>query len=123
MSIKISATLAIVLLAACATRPPQPVPAAAPPTTHAQAVVGVLTAVPSAQQAAVNQDLIKRGYRARLNRGQIVYCRVEPVTGSRFESLNCQSEEQLQRVDQGDSPWQMRSAGGNRCGQVAEPNC
>jgi hypothetical protein len=123
MSIKLSALLATVLLAACATRPPQLVPAAAPPTTHAKAIVGGLAAVPPEQQAKVNQDLIKHGYRARLNRGQIVYCRVEPVTGSRFESLNCQSEEQLQRVEQDVSSWQMHSTGGPRCGQVSEPNC
>lgn len=81
--------------------------------------------MPAEQQAAVNQDLIKRGYRARLSRGEIVYCRVEPVTGSRFESLNCQSEEQLKRMEQdvGLSSWEMRSAGGSRCGQVGEPGC
>ena len=123
MSIKISATLAAVLLAACATRPPQSVPAAAPPTTHAKAVVGGLAAVPPEQQAAVNQDLIKRGYHARLNRGQIVYCRVEEVTGSRFESLNCDTEEHLKRMGQDASSWELHSAGGSRCGQVAQPNC
>jgi hypothetical protein len=122
VSIKLSATLTTALLAACATRPPQPAPVAAPPTSLAKATPAGFSAVPPEQQAAINQDLIKRGYRARLYRGGIVYCRVEPVTGSRFESLTCQSQEHLQRVDQ-DASWQMRSAGGSRCGQVGEPSC
>jgi hypothetical protein len=120
--IKISVTLAAALLAACATHPPAPAPTAVPPATHVKAIGGGLAAVPPEQKAAVNQDLIKRGYLARLYRGDIVYCREERVTGSMFQSLNCQSEEHLQTIEQNVSR-EMRTTGGSSCGHVGGPSC
>jgi hypothetical protein len=132
VSVKICAVLAIALLAACAAQPPQPVSAAAPPLqpvsaaapppTHAKAMSGALLAVPPEQRAAVNKDLVKRGYLARLYRGEIVYCREEAVTGSLFTSLNCQSEEHLQRLEE-NAAREMRQTGGSSCGHAGQPSC
>jgi hypothetical protein len=98
------------------------VPAAAPPTTYTKAISGGLVAVPPEQKAAVNQDLVKRGYRARLYHGEIVYCREEAVTGSMFTSLNCQSEEHLRRLEENVTR-EMRQSGGSTCGHTGQPSC
>jgi hypothetical protein len=62
-------------------------------------VAAVLAAAPStgggAPKSAVNTDLLKQGYRTGMRHGQLVYCRTEQLTGSRFKSDVCLSEGQV----------------------------
>ena len=47
------------------------------------------------QKTAINIDLVKQGYRTGMRHGQLVYCRTEQLTGSRFKSEVCMSEGQV----------------------------
>ena len=46
-------------------------------------------------KSAVNADLLKQGYRTGMHNGQLVYCRTEQTTGTRFKSQVCLSEGQI----------------------------
>lgn len=41
------------------------------------------------------QRFVRQGYRPSDYRGQLVYCREEPVTGSQFASRECLTREQI----------------------------
>jgi putative hemolysin len=40
--------------------------------------------------------LIKEGYRREIHQGEVLFCRSETLTGSRFSSNVCQSKEQIE---------------------------
>ncbi len=50
---------------------------------------------PTGAPGTVNGDLVRQGYRATLRRGQLMYCRAQQVTGSRFKSQVCLSEQDI----------------------------
>ena len=112
--------LLITVVCGCSTSPPRvpPSPAvAATPAAHpvsgqaAPTASPVLTAPgqsqpqassPTATAAtntpaslAIDPDLVKRGYHPAIRRGQRVYCRQEPVTGSRFTQTRCMTADQI----------------------------
>lgn len=98
---RVSISIAIVILSACAH---QPRPAADPPAGAAIPAPGIPgTASPVATNAPTtalppnlsNADLRRQGYRPTLRRGQLVYCRAEQVTGSRFRNQVCRSEQEI----------------------------
>jgi hypothetical protein len=45
--------------------------------------------------SGVNKGLVKQGYRATMKHGQLMYCRAEVVTGTRFKSNVCLTEAQI----------------------------
>ena len=55
----------------------------------------VATATAGAAQPGVNQDLVKRGYKAVSRRGELVYCRKDAVTGTAFRTNVCLTEFQI----------------------------
>jgi hypothetical protein len=69
-----------------------PAPSAAPATaaTPSAPAAGTKTA-----SSGVNQGLVKEGYRTTTKRGQIMYCRTEPITGTRFTNNVCLTETQI----------------------------
>jgi hypothetical protein len=114
-------TLIVAMLfvaSACATHrelaKPEPAPGKAPNTPSASAVpLGTAATAPSAAVPApsaalapataatktassgVNQGLVKEGYRTTTKRGQLMYCRTEAVTGTRFTNNVCLTETQI----------------------------
>jgi len=93
--------VSVLLTSACTTTQDKPAEKFAAKENEA-AVVNVKPAVaPSANQSAVNSDLVKRGYSVVKRNDQILYCRLEPVTGTQFKSNVCLTEGQLRnREDQ-----------------------
>ena len=106
--------LLLTAVSACSTPPPRVPPSptvAATPVVHPAAVQPTPTTTasstaagqPPAQTAATNTpaslaidpDLVKRGYHPAIRRGQRVYCRQEPVTGSRFSQTRCMTADQI----------------------------
>jgi hypothetical protein len=78
------------------------------PTTSANAalvapaVAGkVAPASSSGDQAdTVDQKIVARGYRARHVNGQVLYCRSETPTGTRFSNTVCLTAAQISQVEQ-----------------------
>lgn len=98
------------LIAACATQPPVPTPAAAAnpksPTSAGTVVAtsppaGTTTVAAAPAPDAVNQSYIKRGYRAIHRNGQLLYCQSQVLTGTHFQHTVCLSEAQLRAADMG----------------------
>ena len=86
--------ISFLVMAACAhdravTRHDSPVAtqASAPPATS--------SAAGDPAKPAVNKDLLKQGYRTAMRHGQLLYCRDQPITGTRFKSQVCMQEEQV----------------------------
>jgi hypothetical protein len=48
----------------------------------------------------VNQNYLKRGYQAVHRNGQLLYCRSETVSGTRFLSTVCETDAQLKAAEQ-----------------------
>jgi hypothetical protein len=71
---------------------PAPSAAPAPATTSTQSAA---TAGTKTASSGVNQGLLKEGYRATKKRGQLMYCRTEVVTGTRFRNNVCLTEAQI----------------------------
>jgi hypothetical protein len=69
-----------------------PAPSAAPATAATQSAPAASTA---ASSSGANQELVKEGYRATKKRGQLMYCRPEVVTGTRFRNNVCLTEAQI----------------------------
>jgi hypothetical protein len=97
--------LSVVAFSGCASRPagvPAQPPAAQPSAAQppaAQSAPG--TAQTSATDApAGNPDLIKQGYRVAMRRGEVVYCRKDMLTGTRFPSEVCLTEFQIKDISQ-----------------------
>jgi len=83
----------LLLVAACAHEH-------APMKPDATAGNGAAPSAPSqaaapAAAGAVNKNLVKQGYRTATFRGELVYCRMEQVTGTNFKKERCASESRL----------------------------
>jgi len=63
------------------------------------AVSAPAAALVSAQDG-VDPELVRQGYHAAQRHGQVVYCKEQPVTGSRFTTNVCLSAEQLKDREQ-----------------------
>jgi len=95
-------------LVSWADEPASPAPAAPSAATSATpaatAPAPSPTAAPAASAAAKvavdepDKRLLSMGYKVKKENGSYVYCRREPVVGSRFDKLVCGSAEQLQAV-------------------------
>jgi hypothetical protein len=103
--LRLTVGISILLIAACAhnraaVQPHAAAAKASGTSSGSPAVVPVSTAPAAATGTAggapkINVDLVKAGYRTGLRHGQIVYCRTEQLTGSRFKSEVCLSEAQV----------------------------
>jgi hypothetical protein len=96
--------ISCVLGASCASHAPmtQPVAAQAAPVPPADAPKPAMAAAPAATAAAPgdstvvpNKDLINRGFHLTQVKGQPMYCRSQPITGSNLRTTVCKSEAQL----------------------------
>jgi hypothetical protein len=89
-SMKVLLSLATILLAACAARPPTPDTKTVGPATATAA------ADESAQTAADRRFAEEtRGYKVVEKNGQKYYCRSERASGSNILTMNCFSENEL----------------------------
>jgi hypothetical protein len=106
--LRLTVGISILLVAACmhnraVVQPDAAAAKASGTAARSQAAVPVTadpaTAAPGtgngAPKRVVNADLLKQGYRTGLRHGQLVYCRTEQLTGSRFKSEVCLSEGQV----------------------------
>lgn len=67
----------------------------APNLTAASSTAANGTASTAAGQPAANQDLLKQGYKPVVRRGETLYCRKEMLTGSRFMTEVCLTQQQI----------------------------
>ena len=88
---------ALVLAACAGGAKPERRDGAAAPTAPA---VGSGRTLAPARGGAINQDLVRRGYRAQMHDGQIVYCRREAETGTRLASYVCRSEARIKSEEE-----------------------
>ena len=112
---KIATSMLLVWLAACTTPRAGPAPAAADPKGAPEFAVAASApaATPSSVAASaatpssagapaagvVNQNYVKRGYRAVHRNGQLLYCQSQIVTGSLFHDTVCLTEDQMRASD------------------------
>jgi len=73
------------------------------PTAPTSAAAASSSAPPASSTAAgssptVDRDLIKRGYKASLRDGEVVYCK-RTLTPDRFPVNRCYTEEQIKEID------------------------
>lgn len=99
--------LLLTVVSACSTPPlrvpPSPTAAATPaihptqptPIPVAPAQSQAQTATNTRASLPIDPDLVKRGYHPAIRRGQRVYCREEPITGSRFTQTRCMTADQI----------------------------
>ena len=92
------AFIVTLLFAVYATIPEQVSP---PPSK--QAAVSNQAAAASQETASVNNELVKKGYAVSKRHNQLMYCRAEAMTGTRFKSTVCQTEDQIM-VERGTLP-------------------
>jgi hypothetical protein len=64
-------------------------------TSTAGAPVAGAAAMSGSGSARADDNLLRKGYRAVNYRGELVYCRVESPTGSRFSRKVCLTREQI----------------------------
>jgi hypothetical protein len=91
--------LALSLMSACASPPPR-----APPTRQVLSgnqPAGAATSAPiqlpaDAPQADVDAAMRKRGYQPATSRGERVYCRSEPLTGSNLQARVCRTAKEIE---------------------------
>jgi hypothetical protein len=69
-------------------------PAATTPARSASANASTDNANP-----AVNETLLKRGYRPRLLNGQLKYCRSQVLTGTHFSNTVCLTQDEISATD------------------------
>jgi invasion protein IalB len=123
------ATVPVIVLAvlctACSTtrtppdagHPSSPLVAASAPGA-APAMSGAPAAVAPAAQDQVDPELIKQGYRAGHHNGQVVYCKEQGSTGSRFTSDVCLTADQL-KEQQRRAREEMQRIRQNGCGATS----
>jgi hypothetical protein len=116
------------LIAACATQQ-HVLPTAAGADPHlkiatdagaaANAPAGT-TPVSVAPAADVNEDLLKHGFKAIHQNGQLRYCRSEVLTGTHFPHSVCLTEAQLRASERGtqESLDKLNKAGGIDCSVI-----
>jgi hypothetical protein len=101
----LAAQVTLLILCGCVARPPAPAPynvvttanstpAATTPARSASANSSTDNANP-----AVNQTLVKRGYRPRQLNGQLKYCRSQVLTGTHFSNTVCLTQEEISAID------------------------
>jgi len=115
----------LLMLFGCVARPPTPAPdnvvTAANSTPAATTPARSASANSSTDNAnlAVNQTLVKRGYRPRRLNGQLKYCRSQVLTGSHFSSTVCLTQEEISATD-GNTKSDLDTLG--RAGRAICPN-
>jgi hypothetical protein len=73
-------------------------PASPPPATPSQPTKIVLE-----DKTLTNDEVAKLfadGYKPSTRNGEVVYCRKETVTGSRFKQMSCKTADQLKAITQ-----------------------
>jgi hypothetical protein len=73
-------------------------PPTSPPPTAAQPTRIVLE-----DKTLTNDEIAKlfaEGYKPSTHNGEVVYCRKETVTGSRFKQMNCKTADQIKQLTQ-----------------------
>lgn len=89
-------------------------PAAAVRTAAPEAPAGSTAAVPGGEEA--NQDLLKMGYKPVKVRGEVRYCRKEMLTGSRFTTEVCLTEDQINSMHKArEMQFAPPPCGGDQC--------
>jgi len=115
----------LLMLFGCVARPPAPTPSnvvsTANSTPAATAPARPATANSSTDNAnlAVNQTLVKRGYRPRQLNGQLKYCRSQVLTGTHFRNTVCLTQEEISATD-GNTKSDLDTLG--RAGRAICPN-
>jgi len=91
-------TIAVLLvgLAACSGTA-QKAPPAARTQAAAQSASPPVAAAPDGDSAGVDRSLVKDGYRVVRRNGQVLYCRSQSVTGTKFSSTVCLTAAQLRK--------------------------
>lgn len=97
--------ITLLLLFGCAAGPPSPPPRNAVTTVN-PAPAATAPAKPASANSstgnanlAVDQTLLKRGYRPRRLNGQLKYCRSQVLTGTHFSSTVCLTPEEISATD------------------------
>jgi hypothetical protein len=99
------------LVTACAHAPPATAPP--PAAANTQAAAAVAPAAANVKVASINapavpalsgndgvdQSLLKQGYHLGKHNGQVVYCKREAITGTRFESNVCQTADEIKEKE------------------------
>jgi len=93
--LRLTLGVSLLLVAACTHERAVIQPVAGPAAHHETAFAAATAPGATPSKPAVNNDLVKQGYRTGLRHGQLVYCRTEQLTGSRFKTEVCLSEGQV----------------------------
>jgi hypothetical protein len=86
------------LAVACTTRDQGAATVPPAPATPVNAVGAVTASATDAN--AVNENLVKRGYRTMRRNGQLLYCQTQTLTGTHFNNTVCLTEAQIRARDQ-----------------------
>ena len=113
------------MLLGCAAGPPAPTPHNV--ATTANSMPAAITPARSAGASsstdnanlAVDQTLLKRGYRPRQINGQLKYCRSQILTGTRFSNTVCLTQAEISAND-GNTQSNLDTLG--RAGRALCPN-
>ncbi len=127
----ITLVLLSILIAACAVRQRAPTPGPGPASNAApeggvaaSAPAGTTPppAAPVADHPTDNSnvpdpDILKHGYKAVQQNGQLLYCRSQILTGTHFPNTICLTEAQVKASDHGkqEALDQLGKAGGSDC--------
>ncbi len=115
----------LLMLFGCVAGPPAPTPYNVVTTANATPAASTPARSASANSStdnanlAVNQSLVKRGYRPRRLNGQLKYCRSQVLTGTHFSSTVCLTQEEISATD-GNTKSDLDSIG--RAGRAICPN-
>jgi hypothetical protein len=126
-SVKASLAVQVTLLIlfGCVARPPAPTPCNVVTTENSTPAVTIPARSASANSSAdnanlaVNQTLVKRGYRPRRLNGQLKYCRSQVLTGTHFSNTVCLTQEEISATD-GNTKSDLDTIG--RAGRAICPN-
>jgi hypothetical protein len=91
--------LTLSLISACATSPPRATPTQQ--VLFGNQLAGAAISAPTqlsadASQADLDVAMRKRGYQPATSRGERVYCRSEPLTGSNLQSRVCRTAKEIE---------------------------
>jgi hypothetical protein len=95
----------LLMLFGCVARPPAPTPYSVVTTANSTPAATIPARSASANSStdnanlAVNQTLVKRGYRPRQLNGQLKYCRSQVLTGTHFRNTVCLTQEEISATD------------------------
>jgi hypothetical protein len=90
--------LALALISACAGSPPRASATQQPASGNQLVSAGTPAPTPASAADPLQTDnaLRKRGYQPATFRGERVYCRKEPLTGSNLETKVCRTAKQIE---------------------------